>query len=378
MPMTRRSLLRSGAMLAAGAGVLGPSRLLSVASSAEPGLAALARASGRYLGTGASIENLLSDTAYRSLVLAQCDVLTPENELKWTTLRPSPTQPFNFALADVALTFAEQNGLRVRGSCFTWANDIPWWFDKYVTPANALSVLEEHITTVMTRYKGRIFSYDVVNEATDGKGYYPTRWAKLLGPRYIDNAFTIAHRVDPGAQLVLNEYNLEYHNHFSKDHQRIVIKVLDDILSRGIPVHALGVEAHLEWEAIKDQFDAKQHRGFLRTIESMGLRVVITEMDVLDLNLPTDHAYRDKCIGDTYKRYLGAVLEEPVVEGILSWGLSDKYSWMNTGAEPRFNRADGDKQRPLPYDDKMNAKPAARAFAQALAGARRAAPPRHR
>ncbi len=370
MPTTRRELLRNGALLAAGVGVLGPARLLATAASAEPTLAELARASGRYVGTGAAMENLLADAAYRALVTNQCTHLTPENEFKWTTLRPSPAQPFNFGPADLAVTFAEQNGLRVRGSCFTWANDTPWWFDSYVTPANALSVLEQHITTVMTRYKGRVYSWDVVNEATDGKGYYPTRWAKLLGPRYIDNAFTIAHRADPAAQLVMNEYNLEYTNNYSRDRQRFCLKVLDDLLSRNIPVHALGVEAHLEWAAVKDQFDPKQHRRFLRTIESMGLKVVITELDVLDVNLPTDPVYRDKCIGETYKRYLGTVLEEPVVEGVISWGLSDKYSWMNTGAEARFNRADGTKQRPLPYDDAMAAKPARAAFAHALAGAK--------
>lgn len=369
---TRRQFLL-GATAVATSVALGPGRLLPAASaSTGPSLRQLAVRSGRYFGTCAQVQNLLADPAYAALVTGQCSVLVPENELKWGTLRPSPTQPFNFAPADVALAFAEQHGMRVRGSCFTWTNDLPWWFDAYVTPQNALQVLEEHITTVMTRYKGRVFSWDVANEATYGGGYYPTPWAKLLGPRYLDAAFRIAHRTDPGAQLLLNEYNLEYSNAYSRERQRAVLRVLDELLSRGVPVHGLGVQGHLEWAAMAHQFDARQHRSFLRRVAAMGLRVVITELDVTDVNLPTDPVTRDRGVAAAYQRYLETVLDEPCVDGIVSWGLSDKYTWINSSNEKRFQRADGHAERPLPFDGSMGAKPARDATARALmsAGAR--------
>jgi endo-1,4-beta-xylanase len=326
----------------------------------------LAVRTGRYFGTCAQLQNLLDDPSYAALVTQQCSVLVPENELKWGTLRPSPTQPFNFTPADLALSFAEQHGMRVRGSCFTWTNDVPWWFDTYVTPQNALQILEEHITTVMTRYKGRIFSWDVANEATYGGGYYPTPWAKLLGPRYVDNAFTIAHRADPSAQLLLNEYNLEYSNAYSQARQRSVLRILDDLLSRGIPVHGLGVQGHLEWAAMTHQFDPRQHRSFLRSVAAMGLRVVITELDVTDVNLPGDPAVRDRGVAAAYERYLDTVLQEPCVDGLVSWGLSDKYSWINSANEARFQRADRQLERPLPFDGGMAPKAACDATARAL------------
>lgn len=373
MSLTRRDLVRRAAVAAAAGSVLGPAELLRGASAAQPSLTELAQRSGRYFGTAATVSTLLSEPAYRALIREQCSVITPENEFKWVTLRPAPGQ-FSWAMADAAVMLAEQDGLRVRGNCFTWANGNPWWFGvpQFFNPGNALQLLEEHITAVVSRYKGRVYSWDVVNEATNGAGYYPTPWAKALGPRYIDNAFTIAHRADPTAQLVMNEYHLEYTNRYSVDRQRVLLRVLDDVLSRDIPVHAIGIQAHLEHHALRDQFDPAKHRRFLRTLASMGLKILVTELDMIDLNLPTDHAERDRGVAYAYQRYLDTVLSEPAVEGISTWGLSDRHSWMNKGAEgPRFEREDGQPQRPLPYDPDLAPKPAREAVATALSRARR-------
>ena len=373
MTLTRRELVRRGALLAAAGSLVGPAELLrSASASGEVPLRDLARRSGRYFGSAASVPTLLTDPDYRALIRTQCSVITPENEFKWATLRPAPGT-FNWLLADQAVAMAQEDGLAIRGNCFTWANSNPWWFEvpQLFNPGNALQLLEEHISTVIGRYKHAVHSWDVVNEATNGQGYYPTPWAKALGPRYIDNAFTIAHRADPTAQLVMNEYNLEYTNRYSKDRQRVLIKVLDDVLSRDIPVHAVGIQAHLEHAAIRDQFDPKQHRQFLRTLASMGLKIIITELDVIDLNLPTDVVTRDQGVASTYQRYLDTILTEPAVEGVLTWGLSDKHSWMNHAEQHRFKREDGTKQRPLMYDEALQAKPARGAAANALVRARR-------
>jgi endo-1,4-beta-xylanase len=369
--LSRRELVRRAAVVAAAGSVLGPAQLLRSATAATPTLSNAAARSGRYFGSCASLANLLRDPAFASLLEAQCSVVTPEVEFKWSTLQPLPGQ-FNFALSDLAVSKAESMGLAVRGNCFTWANGNPFWFDvpQFLNPGNALKVLEDHITAVVSRYKGRVTSWDVVNEATNGAGYYPTPWARLLGPRYIDNAFTIAHRADPTAQLVMNEYNLEYTNRYSRDRQKVVLRVLDDILSRDIPIHALGVQAHLEAEAVAHQFDPKQHRSFLRSVAAMGLKIVITELDVNDINLPTDHAERDRRVAETYARYLDTVLTEPAVVGITSWGLTDRYSWMNSN-DSRFDRKDGEDQRPLLYDADLKAKASHAATLGALGRARR-------
>ncbi|MCW2613416.1 MAG: Endo,4-beta-xylanase [Frankiales bacterium] len=376
METTRRGLLKAGAAVAVGAGVLGPRTLLpDAAAVGETALRTAAGRSGRYFGSSAAVLNLLTDPSYADLITRHCSVLAPENEFKWALLRPVPGQPYNFLLADQAVAWAEARGMDVRGNCFTWNNSNPYWFQlpQFFNPGNALAVLEEHITTVMTRYKGRVRSWDVVNEATNGAGYYPTPWAKMLGPRYIDNAFTIAHRADPDAQLVLNEYNLEYDNRYSRDRQAVMLRVLDDLQSRDVPVHALGVQAHLAHHAVRGQFDPAKHQRFLRSVASMGLKIVITELDITDQDLPGDVVTRDREIAVAYQRYLDCVLQVPQVEGVVSWGLSDKHSWLNS-SEERFEREDGLDQRPLPFDDRMAAKPAYAATARALGRARRAAP----
>lgn len=377
MQTTRRGFLRAGAAFAVGAGVLGPRALLPDAAAAETPLQALAARSGRYVGTSAGLVPLLTDSAYADLVTRHCSVLAPENEFKWSVLRPTPGEPFNFVLADQMVAFAEQHGMDVRGSCFTWSNSNPWWFDvpAFFNPGNALQLLEEHIGTVAGRYAGRVRSWDVVNEAITGQGLVPTPWAKALGPRYIDNAFTIAHRADPAAQLVINEYNLEYDNRFSRDRQAVMLRLLDELLSREIPVHALGVQAHLVHAAVKGQFNAAQHLRFLRSVAAMGLKIVITELDVSDKDLPTDVAARDRGVAEAHQRYLDCVLQVPQVEGIVSWGLSDKHSWIRGNPDTaRFAREDGQDQRPLLFDDRMQPKPAYDAAARSLARARRAAP----
>jgi endo-1,4-beta-xylanase len=421
MAATRREFLARGAALAAGSAVLGPGLLRSAARADSPSLAAatladLARQSGRYFGSCASYGQITSDPSYAALLAAQCDVLVPQNELKWGSLRPTPPPPrlpdpapvLTTTQADALVSWAASQNMRVRGNCFTWTNANPWWFFQpttatepamapfqaqnrgpagpFINAENALQRLEEHITAVMGHFRGQVTSWDVVNEAILGStgtgvaAFQPTPWVQWLGPRYIDAAFNIAHRVDPSAQLCIGEFNLEYANHYSMARQDAMLRLLDGLLSRGVPVHAVGVEAHLIATAVRDLFSESHLRGFLRRLQGLGLSVIISEIDMDDRGLPQDIPTRDRVVAEAYRRFLGAALSESVVEGVISWGLSDKYSWMNDGSDPRFNRPyssplpvlhEQTNARPLPYDGNLAAKPARSALAGALAGARR-------
>jgi endo-1,4-beta-xylanase len=419
MAATRREFLARSAALAAGAAVLGPDLLRSAARADSPSLATrtlsdLARQSGRYFGTCASYGQITSDPSYAALIAAQCDTLVPQNELKWAALRPTPPPPgrpdpspvLTTTQADAIVSWARSHNMRVRGSCFTWMNSNPWWFFQqtprstpvdaafqtsdrgpagpFINADNALSRLEEHITAVMGHFRGQVTSWDVVNEAilggTGTAAYQPTPWAQWLGPRYIDAAFTIAHRVDPSAQLCIGEFNLEYTNHYSTARQDAMVRLLDGLLSRGVPVHAIGIEAHLSANAVQSQFTEAHLRGFLRRLQSLGLSVIISEMDIDDDGLPQDFTTRDRAVAEAYRRFLGAALSESVVEGVITWGLSDKYSWMNDGNDARFNRPysspvpvlhEQTNARPLPYDGNLAAKPARAAVAAAFAGSPR-------
>jgi endo-1,4-beta-xylanase len=184
----------------------------------------------------------------------------------------------------------------------------------------------------------------------------------------VAESFHIAHAADPGATLVLNEFGFETTNEFGDDpaaRRRAALQVVDALLRDRVPVHAFGVQGHLLADRFAERFDARAYRRFLSELADRGLRILITELDVLDDGLPADNRVRDRAIADTYKRYLDAALSEPAVASVMTFGLSDRYTWL----QEDFPREDGAPRRPLPYDDQLRPKPAYDALSRSLAQA---------
>jgi len=192
-------------------------------------------------------------------------------------------------------------------------------------------------------------------------------WYQTIGPSYIDEAFLRAHDADPNALLVLNEFGFETTDGFNEpqDKRAAALKVLDQLLGRGVPVHALGIQAHLDASYFPDQFDQKAYRQFLADVAARGLKILVTEMDVLDDTLPAAIGPRDAAVADVYRRYLDVVLDEPDVICFMTFGLSDRYTWLNED----FPRQDGVPRRPLPYDAQLRPTPALGALQTGLAQA---------
>jgi endo-1,4-beta-xylanase len=151
--------------------------------------------------------------------------------------------------------------------------------------------------------------------------------------------------------------------------QRVTLQVIDTLLNAGVPVHAFGLQAHLSADRFAERFDARAYQGFLRELTDRGLRVLITELDVLDDGLPADIHVRDRGVADVYRRYLDTVLSTDAVSAVLTFGLSDRYTWL----QDDYPRSDGAARRPLPFDPHLRPAPAFAAVEAALAGAA----PRH-
>jgi endo-1,4-beta-xylanase len=111
------------------------------------------------------------------------------------------------------------------------------------------------------------------------------------------------------------------------------------------------------------------YRNFLREIAARGVRILITELDVLDVSAPADIAERDRMVADVYKRILEVALDETAVAAVVTWGITDKYTWLNSGNYPKFARPDGLPSRPLPFDVHFEPKPAYWAIAKSLEAA---------
>lgn len=291
---------------------------------------------------------------YTQLVGAQCGILVAENAMKWEALRPAP-DAFDFAQADKLLRFADLMGQRVRGHNLCWHEALPAWFQSTATKQNAQRLLVEHIQTVAGHFRGRLQSWDVLNEGVepnDGRpdGLRKSPWLELIGPGYIELAFQTAAQADPAAKLVYNDYGIELDTPEQIVKRGQVLLLVRRLRARGIPIHAVGVQSHLKTG------DAQPGQGlitFIREVGKLGLDVYITEMDVDTAEQPASPEAEDVAVAKIYEDYLGAVLAEPNVPVGLTWGLVNGQSWLNSAHQ----NPNGVPQRPLPFDDEFNPAP---------------------
>ncbi len=376
---TRREFV-AGAAVASAVAVVGGLGRADGQTMGEVSLRDTGAAKGLLVGCAVAVWRLKSDVAYADLIKAQARIVVAENDFKFGPMRPSMTE-FNFKAADELAEFAAANGMKLRGHNFVWHRQLPGWFDAEVTRANAEQVLVEHIEKVGGRYAGKIHSWDVVNEAVfveDGLpgGMRNSPWQKLLAgegfggtagtvPKYIEVAFRTARRVDPKAMLCYNDYGIEAEDEASAKKRAAVLELLRGMQAKGIPVDALGVQSHIS--AGGQAVYGAGLKAMIAEASAMGLKVLVTEMDVNDRALAPEIAARDKAVAESYGSYLQTVLADPAVIAVLTWGITDKYTWLNS----EDARADKLPERPLPFDTTMKPKPAAVAEARALQGAPR-------
>ncbi|MGA7936311.1 MAG: endo-1,4-beta-xylanase [Kovacikia sp.] len=376
--MTRRQMLRLGIGGCIGASVLplgkfgyhkyqvhqlgSQSRNFQV--TGDRALVERAAVKGVIYGAATQQQFLAADPAFAKNFLKECRMIVTENDLQWNQVHPTPEQ-FDFAAADALLNFAKTNGLLFRGHNLVWHHSLPRWYREKVNAQNAEEYLIKHIQTLVRRYAGQVHSWDVVNEAINPKSgrsdqLRQTPWLEFLGPSYIETAFILAAEADPQALLVYNDFEMDYDRPEDEAKRTAVLGLLERLKSRDVPVHALGLQAHL-WGA-ETRFNAKILSNFLRSVADLGLKILVTELDVTDKVLPADQALRDRIIASAYEDYLNVVLDEPAVIAVLTWGLSDKYTWLSEFSP----RSDKLPVRPLPLDTSFKRKLTWNAIARAF------------
>jgi endo-1,4-beta-xylanase len=205
--------------------------------------------------------------------------------------------------------------------------------------------------------RGGSAAWIVVNEALDGSGLRTdVPWYETIGPDYVAESFHAAHDGDPDATLLLNDFGYETDDGFAPaaDKRAATLQLLDELLDDDVPVHALGVQAHLHAGNFADEFNPEAYRRFLSDVADRDLKILITEMDVLDDGLPPRIGVRDRAVADVIRRYLDVALAEPAVASVIMFGLSDRYTWL----QEDYPRADEAARRPLPFDQRLEPKPA--------------------
>lgn len=299
---------------------------------------------------------------YTQLVKSQANILVAENSMKWGALRPSPGV-FDFSQADKLMHFASLAGQKVRGHNLCWHEGNPGWLKSTANKENARRLLTEHILTVAGHFRGRLHSWDVVNEAIEPKDAQPdglrkSIWYELIGPEYLELAYRTAAVADPDAKLTYNDYGIELDTADQAKKRGLVLALIKKFKERNVPLHAVGVQSHLSADGPQPGAGLVE---FVREVGRMGLEVYITELDVNTKNIAGGNPEQDAAVARVYRNYPALMLAEPNVKALLTWGITDAHTWLNQMKQPWAVRPDGSRQRPLPFDDAL--QPAAAFFA---------------
>jgi endo-1,4-beta-xylanase len=317
-----------------------------------------------YFPIGVAVsERSLKDRADSELILQQFNSVTPENAMKMGPIHPGENF-YNWKNADSIVAFAMRHHLRVRGHNLCWHEQAPKWFftdssGKLVSKEVLLKRLKDHITTVVNRYKGKIYAWDVVNEAVDDNPDNLLRhdlFYKICGPEYVAKAFEYAHTADPNAVLFYNDYNLD-----RKEKVDRVYRLLKQLKDEGVPVDAVGLQGHWSiYEPSKEQLEYA-----LNKLASLGLKIQITELDMSLYKWEKNRRAKTAADVDTYTPELAQkqadqykiifdVLREHKkdITGVTFWNISDKHTWLD------FYPVPGRKNYPLLFDTTMKPKKA--------------------
>jgi endo-1,4-beta-xylanase len=346
------------------------------ASTADATLRELGARVNLRIGT-AAIPSDLSDPALSQITAEQFSVLTPGNEMKWQVVEPTQGN-FNWTGADNLVNFAEEHHQRVRGHTLVWHNQLPNWLTQGVangtiTNSQLRDLLQQHITTEVRRYRGRIWQWDVLNEMlTDSN---PSQvnpndfWISHLGTGIIADAFRWAHAADPGALLCYNDYNIAGEDG-SNAKSNAALALVKSLRAQKVSIECVGDQGHLD---LQFGFNPVLMTQDLQSFASLGLKVAITEADVRTFVETTDsnqtpivsrtdttpNHTADPAAADWFNGMLQSCLLVKACISFTVWGFADAESWV-----PGTFKGEGDATI---YDVNLNKKPQYTALQQTLA-----------
>ncbi|MEV0429468.1 endo-1,4-beta-xylanase [Micromonospora sp. NPDC050495] len=319
LPQRLRAILTllTAALLAVGAPLL-----MSGSADAGTTLGASAAEKGRYYGAAVPAFKL-SDSQFTGILDREFNAITPENEMKWDATEPSQNQ-FRYTGGDQIVSHAQAHGMKVRGHTLLWHAQQPSWAQN-MSGSTLRNAAMNHVTQVATHYRGKIYAWDVVNEAFADGGSGGRRDSNLqrTGNDWIEVAFRTARAADPGAKLCYNDYNTDGVNAKSTG----IYNMVRDFKSRGVPIDCVGFQSHLGTTMPGD------YQANLQRFADLGVDVQITELDIT----------QGSNQANMYAAVTRACLAVARCTGITTWGVRDSDSWRG-GDNPLLFDANGNKK----------------------------------
>lgn len=318
-----------------------------------------------YFAIGVAVSPRALTTDEAGLIKKHFNSLTAENAMKSQPIQPRENE-FFWKDADSIAAFAQRNNMKMRGHTLVWHNQAPKWFfednGKPVGKEKLLERLRTHIHTVVGRYKGKVYAWDVVNEAiSDNPNEFlrNSKWLEICGEEYIAKAFQYAHEADPHALLFYNDYN-----EIDPSKRRKIIRLVEELRTKNVPIHGVGLQGH--WalnEPSRQQLDET-----LNDFSKLGLNIQITELDISVY--PKEHSARERTAGDAqteftpekekeqaevYKMCFGLFRKyKSSITSVTFWNISDRHSWLDNFP------VRGRKDYPLLFDKNLKPKAAFR------------------
>lgn len=334
------------AVSAAGWAVVPANAAQHPTAPADQTLRALGLRHGLHLGTAVDMAALndASDPQYRALVASQFSTVTAENVMKWEALEPTQGT-YNWGPADDLMAFAAANHQRVRGHVLVWHNQLPGWLtsgvnDGTISNDQLRQLLKKHITDVVTHFKGRIWQWDVVNEAASDPWdspstiHYKGFWAQHLGPGYIADAFRWARAADSKALLFYNDYNIEaFGSQDATDKTMFVYNMVKQLRADRVPIDGVGSQGHLGTQY--GNYDTFQVADALDRFADLGVATAFTEVDVrsqmtagVQAGDSAEINPRLQASAANYSVLLQACLSNRHCLSFTVWGFTDRHSWI--------------------------------------------------
>lgn len=327
---------------------------------------------GKFLiGAAINVRQVVSnDEKVVSVIRDQFSALVPENCMKPEEIHPKKDL-YDWREADALVELAQKNGQVLTGHCLVWHSQVPYWFFKDdmaqpVTKEELIQRMKDHITTVVSRYKGKIKGWDVVNEAIMDNGELRhSEFYNIIGPEFIRLAFQFAHEADPDAELYYNDYGMD-----NPVKRQAVVNLIRDLKANGCRIDGVGMQSHVAFNT-----NLEEYENSIVAYANEGVKVMATELDLSVLPWPMGYFGADVSTNFDYQKQMNPYVDSlpmekakeqadffvklfsiylrhaDVIDRVTFWGVADGDSWKNGWPMP------GRTDYPLAFDRNYQPKP---------------------